>query len=111
VAQLAAAQKRLQATGLNILAIDLGSASGAPAETAASPPFVEVAADVAAALALFRAPDDGGETDLMLDRAANVRARWTAAAGGLPDAATLLADTARVAQFPAAPQNHAGHIH
>jgi hypothetical protein len=47
----------------------------------------------------------------MLDRAANVRARWTAAAGGLPDAATLLADTARVAQFPAAPQNHAGHIH
>ena len=80
VAQLAAAQKQLQATGLNILAIDLGSASGAPAETAASPPFVEVAADVAAALALFRAPDDGGETDLMLDRAANVRARWTAAA-------------------------------
>ena len=112
VAQLAAAQKRLQATGLNILSIDLGSASGAPAETAASPPLVGVAADVAAALALFRAPDDGGETDLMLDRAANVRARWTAAAaGGLPDAATLLADAARVARFPAAPQNHAGHVH
>jgi putative copper export protein/mono/diheme cytochrome c family protein len=111
VAQLAAAQKRLRATGLNILAIDLGSASGAPAETAASPPLVGVAADVAAALVLFRAPDDGGETDLILDRAANVRARWTAATGRLPDAATLLADAARVARFPAPPQNHAGHVH
>ena len=112
VAQLAAAQKRFAATGLRILAIDLGSASGARAETAASPPLVGAAADVAATLALFRAPDDGGETDLMLDRAGNVRARWTAAAaGGLPDAATLLADAARVARFPAAPQNHAGHIH
>ncbi len=111
VAQLAAAQKRLAATSVRILAIDLGSASGAPAETAASPPLVGVAADVAAALALFRAPDDGGETDLMLDRAANVRARWTAAAaGGLPNAAILLADAARVARFPAAPQNHAGHV-
>ncbi|MGC2522040.1 MAG: hypothetical protein WA417_05290, partial [Stellaceae bacterium] len=64
------------------------------------------------ALDLFREPDDGGETDLLLDRAGNIRARWTAAgAGGLPDAATLVADAAAAARFPAAPENHAGHAH
>ncbi|MGH7030808.1 MAG: hypothetical protein ACREEZ_10315, partial [Stellaceae bacterium] len=62
--------------------------------------------------ALFRSPDDGGETLLLLDRAGNPRARWTRGeTGGLPDAATLLADAARAARFAAAPASHAGHAH
>ena len=74
------------------------------------PPLVGISAEVAAALALFHAPDDGGETDLMLDRAGNVRARWTrSGAAGLPDTATLAADAIRVAQLSAAPASHAGH--
>lgn len=64
--------------------------------------------DVRAALALFRTSKDGDETELMLDRGANVRARWTAS-GGLADSNTLLADAARVATIPVAAANHAGH--
>jgi hypothetical protein len=61
---------------------------------------------------LFGSHTDGGETELMLDRGSNVRARWTASgAGGLADAATLLADTRRVAAIPVAAANHAGHAH
>ncbi len=64
------------------------------------------------ALALFRAGDDGGETDLLLDRAGNLRARWTLSGpDALPDPAALAAAAARVAQFPAAPISHAGHAH
>ena len=112
LAQFAATQKSHAATGLRIVAIDLSPRSGRSAETAASAPLVGVAPDVVAALALFRAPDDAGETDLMLDRAASVRARWTAATpSGLPDNAALVADAALVARFPAAPENHAGHVH
>jgi hypothetical protein len=108
--QLAAAQQRLAAAGAQILPVDLSSASSAAPETAAPPPLIGIASDVAATLALFRAADDGGETDLMLDRAGNVRARWTAdGAGGVPGAAALVADAARVARFPAAAENHAGH--
>jgi hypothetical protein len=73
---------------------------------------VAVSQDVRVALALFRSPTDGGETELMLDRGSNVRARWTASgAGGLAEAGTLLADTARVASIPVAAANHAGHAH
>ena len=111
-AGLAAVRKQLAAAGLRVLAIGLGSAAGAPTEASASSPLVGVAADVAATLALFRAPDDGGETDLMLDRAGNVRARWTAGgAYGLPDTAILVVNAARVARFPAAAENHAAHPH
>lgn len=61
-------------------------------------------------LALFRGP--GNETDLMLDQAANVRVRWTAAtSGGLPDRTALVAGAASVARFPAAPESNAGHVH
>jgi copper resistance protein D len=108
--QLTAAQRPLAAAGVRILAIGLGSATSEAAGTAA--PLAGVTPDVAATLALFRASDDGGETDLMLDRAGNVRARWVAGGGGgIPDAATLVADATRVARFPAAIENHAGHVH
>ena len=110
LAQLAAAQK--QAAGsLRILAVDLAPAQ-APPETETSAPLVGVSADVAATLTLFRAGDDGGETDLLLDRAGNLRARWTLSdPDALPDPAALAAAAARVAQFPAAPISHAGHAH
>ncbi len=110
LALLARAQQRPAPAILQVLAIGLTPV--ASSESEAPPPLVGVAADVAAALDLFREPDDGGETDLLLDRAGNIRARWTAAgAGGLPDAATLVADAAAAARFPAAPENHAGHAH
>jgi hypothetical protein len=74
--------------------------------------IVEVSDDVRAALGLFRSRTDGGETELMLDRGSNVRARWTASgARGLADAATLLRDAVRVARIPVAAANHAGHAH
>ncbi len=108
LAQLAAVQNQ-SPSNLRILAVDLAPAA-TPPETQTPPPLVGVSADVAASLALFRAADDGGETDLLLDRAGNARARWTRSGpGGLPDAAALVADAARIAQFPVAPAGHAGH--
>jgi putative copper resistance protein D len=104
--QLATLQPRLAAASLQVIAVGLGPS------TDKKPPIVEVSQDVRIALALFRAPKDGGETELMLDRGANVRARWTASGtGGLAGAGTLLSDTTRVASFPVVAANHAGHAH
>jgi mono/diheme cytochrome c family protein len=107
---LAATQKQIT-SGLRILAVDL--APGAtPLETEPPAPLVGVSADVAAALALFHASDDGGETDLLIDRAGDLRARWTfSGPDALPEPVALAAAAARVAQFPAAPISHAGHAH
>jgi putative copper resistance protein D len=108
LAQLAVEQKQIAAS-LRILAIDLAPAP-APLETETSAPLVGVSAGVATTLALFRAGDDGGETDLLLDRAGDLRARWTFSdPDALPDPVALAAAAARVAQFPAAPISHAGH--
>ena len=110
LAQLAATQKQ-SASRVRILAIDLAPAPIAP-ETETPAPLVRVSQDVMATLLLFRAADDGGETDLLLDRAGELRARWTGSGpAGFPDAATLAADIAQVAEFPAAPISHAGHAH
>jgi copper resistance protein D len=104
--QLARWQPRLAAAPLHVVAVGLGPSNDK------APLVVDVSQDVRAALALFRSPTDGGQTELMLDRGANVRARWTASgAGGLADADTLLSDAARVASIPAAAANHAGHAH
>jgi putative copper export protein len=104
--QLARLQPQLAPAGLHVVAVALDRS------TARDPAIVEVSDDVRAALALFRSRTDGGETELMLDRGANVRARWTASgAGGLADAATLLRDAVRVASIPVAAANHAGHAH
>ncbi len=104
--QLARLQPRLAAAGLHVVAVGLGPS------THNAPPIVEASQDVRVALALFRSPTDGGETELMLDRGANVRARWTASgASGLADAGTLLSYTALVASIPVAAANHAGHAH
>jgi mono/diheme cytochrome c family protein len=112
LAQLAAAPPEI-AGGLRVLAIDLAPAPGVsartPGEAEQPAPLVGVSADVAAALSLFRAGNQG-ETDLLLDRAGNLRARWTGnSPGGLPDAATIAAAAGQAARFPAAPVSHAGH--
>lgn len=104
--QLAGLQPRLAAAGSHVIAVGLRTSNDK------APLTVDVSQDVRATLALFRSPTDGGETELMLDRGANVRARWTASgAGGLADAATLLSDATRVATIPVAAANHAGHAH
>lgn len=102
--QLARFEPRLAAVGLHVIDVEIG------ASTHKTSMSVEVSPDVGSALALFRTPADGGETELMLDRGSNVRARWTAS-GGLADPATLVADTLRVASIPVAAANHAGHAH
>jgi len=102
--QLAALGPRLAAAGLSVVAVSLEPS------TQNTTGIVGVSDDVRAALALFRSPTDGGETEFMLDRGANVRARWTASgSGGLADAETLLGDAVRVAKIPVAAANHAGH--
>lgn len=102
--QLARLQPRLVAAGLHVVAVGLGPSAHK------GPPVVEVSQNVRVALALFRSPTDGGETELLLDRGGNVRARWTASgAGGLANPETLLRDAASVARIPVAAANHAGH--
>lgn len=110
LAQLAVMQKRV-GDGLRIVAVDL--AVGQPVHESEAPSLlVGVSADVAASLALFRTPDDGGEALLLLDRAGNPRARWTGSGpGGAPDAAAIMADAATVARFAVTPPSHAGHVH
>jgi hypothetical protein len=71
-----------------------------------------VSSEVINTLALFRAVDDGGETELLLDRAGDVRGRWTAnMPGGLPAPAILISDTERVARIAETAPSHAGHTH
>ena len=111
--QLAAAQSQLSAVGLRVIAIRLGASSEEAGEgTAAAPFVVGVSPEVSGALAPFRGPGDGGETELMLDRGGNVRARWTdKMLGGLAPPATLIADAERVDRIPVAAPTHAGHAH
>jgi len=104
--QLARLEPRLAPAGLHVVAVALDRS------TPKVPSIVEVSDDVRAALGLFRSRGDGGETELMLDRGSNVRARWTASGTpGLADTATLLRDAVRVAKIPVAAANHAGHAH
>jgi putative copper resistance protein D len=104
--QLAQLEDRFASAGLRVIAV------GLKPSTIKAPFVVQVSSDVRTTLALFRSPADGSETELMLDRGAEIRARWTASTpGGLADAATLLRDTVRVASIPVAPANHAGHAH
>jgi len=108
LAQLAASRQPFAAAGLHVIAVDLGKTAEVEPQSRPAFPLVTVSPVVAATLDLFRAPADGDETDLLLDRAGNVRARWTAnSPAGVPDVATLVDDAVRVAQFPAA----AGHAH
>jgi hypothetical protein len=65
--------------------------------------------EVIGALALFRAPDDSGQTELLLDRAGNVGVCWTAnQSGGLAPPTTLPADAEHVARMNVASPSHSG---
>jgi len=103
--QLGAAQLKLIAAGLPVIAVGL---NGTSVGAATNPPYVVgVSAKVAAMLSLFRTASDGGETELMLDRNGNVRVRWTASNVVPPE--TLAADALTVARFSGSAPNHAGH--
>jgi copper resistance protein D len=112
-AALAEAAPRFAAAKLTLIAVATEPPGSEEAPVASPPPrfAAEASDDVRAMLALFETPSDGGETELMLDRGGSIRARWTAAGGGLADAATLAADAVRVASIPVAAPSHAGHAH
>lgn len=109
--QLKAAEPRLKTAGLRIIAVGLSPPARKAAESEAPPPFVVGAApEAVAALSLFRISGDGRETELMLDRNGNVRARWTASApGGLAPPAALIADAEAAGRSAVAAPSHAGH--
>jgi putative copper export protein/mono/diheme cytochrome c family protein len=109
--QLAAAQSQLGTAGLNVIGIGLAPAS--EANSAERPPLVAgVSSAVIEALAMFRAADDGGETELMLDRAGDIRARWTHnTPGGLAPPDRLVEQAERIARTAGAPAEHMGHGH
>jgi putative copper resistance protein D len=111
--RLAAAQPHLGAAGLQVVAAGLGSSLDETSEGNRTPPFVVgVSSEVSSALALFRAAEDGGDTELMLDRAGSIRARWTSnMPGGPAPPALLIADAERVARIAIAAPSHAGHAH
>jgi copper resistance protein D len=111
LARLAADRHELAQAGLAVVAVDLGGVATEPSGQEAAPPLVvEVAADVETTLDLFLPRKTRGPVALMLDRAGNVRARWTPeTAGGLPAPGALAAAAVRVARFAAAAPSHAGH--
>jgi hypothetical protein len=111
--QLAAAQPLLDAAGLLVVAVGLGTSPDETPEDNRTPPFVvRVSSEVSSALALFRAPEDGGETELLLDRAGRIRARWTSdMPGGLAPTDVLIADAERVGRSAVAAPSHPGHSH
>jgi hypothetical protein len=103
-----AARARLAAGGLQVVTVSLDEPEGRAADDLCHSNLVS--ADVRATLSLFRSPDDGGETELMLDRNGDVRARWTARQpSGPPDSGTLIAEAARAARFAVTAPSHAGH--
>jgi putative copper export protein/mono/diheme cytochrome c family protein len=109
--ELAAAQPQLSAAGLHVIAVSLGPAPETISEEGL-PLIVRVSPDVIATLALFRAADDGGETELLLDRAGDIRARWTRTTpGGLPPVDTVAMQAEHVARIPAPGPAHGGHMH
>lgn len=108
--QLAAQRPRLAAGGLTVIAVGPNEIRKSLGRRTKPTDVVAVSADVAKALALFRSAGDGGETELMLDRNGNIRARWTASGpGSLAAPNILVVDAQRAARFAVATANHAGH--
>ena len=109
--QLKAAQPQFGTAELQVIAVALGPAPE-PISEEGSPLIVGVSAEAVVTLALFRRADDGGETELLLDRAGDIRARWALTMpDGLPPPAALVADAQRVGQMPAPIPAHLGHMH
>jgi putative copper export protein/mono/diheme cytochrome c family protein len=109
--QLAAAQSQFGAVGLQIIAVSPAPAPEANPEEGL-PLAVRVSSDVLATLALFRVADDGGATELLLDRAGDIRARWTRnMPGGLPAPDMVAMHAEHIAQTASATADHMGHAH
>ena len=106
LAQLLAAQQYSAANGLHVVAIELG-----PAKAEVRAPLVMADAGIKSVLAMFGAGDDGGETDLLLDRSGDVRARWTAnGAVGVATSPGLAADVDRIKDVSGgSSESHTGH--
>jgi putative copper resistance protein D len=102
--------RELAAAGLRVIAVGLSPASETGSEEGPQL-VVGVSPEVIVALALFRADDDGGETDLLLDRAGGIRARWTTMPGGLAAPDVLAVQAERIARIAARAPEHAGHTH
>jgi hypothetical protein len=103
--------RELAAAGLRVIAVGVASPEGAGSEEG-STLVVGAYPEVIAALALFRADDDGGETELLLDRGCGIRARWTRnMPGGLAALDGLAAQAERIARIAVAAPGHAGHTH
>jgi hypothetical protein len=108
----APAAPRLKAAGLRVIAVGLGPLSQNSSEGEPAPFVVGVSPQVIGPLSLFRVSDDGGESELMLDRNGDVRVRWTSnMPDGLAPPGTLVADAEQVARIPVAAPSHAGHAH
>lgn len=105
--QLAAAESRLTASGLGLLAI---SADPPAEDTETTTPLPDFAAsagtEVADAYALFAESDAPGHCEFLIDRAGYLRARWTSAP---PDIPALLANLDRLARLPL--QEPRAHVH
>jgi putative copper resistance protein D len=103
--------RELAAARLRVIAVGLSPASEASPEEGL-PLVVGVSPEVIAALALFRADDDGGETELLLDRAGGIRARWTRnMPDGLAAPDALVVQAEHIARIAVAAPTHAGHTH
>jgi len=111
--QLAAAQPRLMDAGLRVLAVGLDASAPETSRGARAPLFVvDVSSEVTFSLALFRATEDGAETELLLDRGGNVRARWTSnTPEGLAAPGSLITAAERISRIPVAAPGHGGHPH
>ena len=111
--QLAAARPRLTDVGLRVLAVGLDASAPETSGGARAPLFVvDVSSEVTFSLALFRATEDGAETELLLDRGGNVRARWTSSTPeGLAAPGSLITAAERISRIPVAAPGHASHPH
>ena len=111
--QLAAARPRLSDAGLRVLAVGLDASAPETSGGARAPLFVvDVSSEVTFSLALFRATEDGAETELLLDRGGNVRARWTSSTPeGLAAPGSLITAAERISRIPVAAPGHASHPH
>jgi len=102
---------RRQCPSARVIAVALASAPKGNSHEA-PPLVVAVSAEVIATLTLFRAADDGGETELLLDRRGGIRARWTRnMPGGLAAPDTLAVQAEQIARIAVAAPSHAGHTH
>jgi putative copper resistance protein D len=109
--QLAAAQSQFGTVGLHVIGVELSPIPElAPEER--PPSMVGVSSEVISALALFRGTDDGGETELMLDRAGGIRARWMRnMPGGLASPDLLVVHAAHIIGPALATPSHAVQMH